>query len=123
MPLHYFSYESDPMLKCPCCGERGMNERFMMMLDELRAGVGFAFNITSGFRCPDYNSKLSSTGRTGPHTYGRAVDISATSRQKYLIMAAARDFGWSRFGIGKNFIHVDSLNEADGFTPEVIWTY
>ena len=123
MTLEYFSYETDPMLACPCCGEQGMNESFMIKLDDMRAALGVPFVINSGYRCPSYNLEVSSTGRNGPHTTGRAVDISARGRNKYLIAGRAMAEGMTRFGMGRTFIHIDDLGAPEGFDERVIWTY
>ena len=123
MTWEYFNYDLDPMLACPCCGERKMDVDFMNALDDMRAQLGEPFAINSGYRCSLYNAQISSTGGTGPHTYGRAVDIAADSRLKFLILEAAIRWGWTRIGIGKNFIHIDNLGEAEGFSEKVIWTY
>lgn len=120
----YFSPETDAKLTCSCgCGRMEMNDRFMRSLDAIRAGAGFPFRITSGFRCPRHNSRVSSTGERGPHTTGRAVDIAASSSSMRLaIIEAAQRQGFRRFGIAKTFVHIDNLMEADGF-PEGIWSY
>jgi uncharacterized protein YcbK (DUF882 family) len=61
---------------CKCgCGRTFMEPDFLKKLDDLRSRVDFPFFVTSGFRCPSYNERISSTGRTGPHTTGRAVDL------------------------------------------------
>ncbi len=52
-----------------------INESFMDKLQHLRRAYGKPVIITSGYRSPEYNDLISSTGRTGPHTTGRAVDI------------------------------------------------
>lgn len=120
----YFDPKTDPKLTCSCgCGRMEMNDKFMQDLDAIRAGAGFPFRITSGYRCPSYNSKVSTTGQRGPHTTGRAVDIAAsTSSQRLAIIEAAQRAGFRRFGVAKTFVHIDNLTERDGF-PEGIWTY
>ena len=123
MSWEYFSYETDPMLACSCCGKQGMDDHFMHTLDRLRKLAGVPFVVTSGFRCDLHNNSVSSTGFDGPHTTGRAVDIQANSRQKAAIVKAAIYAGFSRIGVGKGFIHLDDLTEADGFDENVIWAY
>lgn len=100
-----------------------MDQEFMENLDAIREMCGFPFRITSGFRCPTHNSKVSSTGERGPHTTGKAVDIAAPSSEMRLkIMEAAQKRGFRRFGIARGFIHIDKLKKEDGF-PEGIWSY
>lgn len=116
---------------CRCgCGGNEMNPDFLKKLDDLRSRVDFPFIVTSGYRCPDHNEQVSSTGRNGPHTTGRAVDLSLFGQRAFNVMRQWTLGGWGT-GIGlnqkgphkKRFIHLDDL-EADGkrFRPTV-WTY
>ena len=41
-------------------------------LDQLREQQGSPMIITSGYRCPAYNTMISSTGFDGPHTSPRS---------------------------------------------------
>lgn len=119
-----YPYFGRAELTCRCgCGDFHMDDRFMEQVIAIRETLKFPFRVTSAKRCPTYNSEVSSTGLFGPHTTGRALDISASSRQRFLIMKQAMDLGMSRFGIGKNFIHIDDLKEEDGFDVNVIWSY
>lgn len=98
-----------------------MDRELVVHLNELRRRCGFAFIITSGYRSPEYNKQVSSTGEDGPHTTGKAVDIKATSRQKYVILREALAMGvFTGIGIGKDFIHLDTLITSP--RPNV-WTY
>ena len=119
----YFSYETDRMLACSCCGVKRMSPAFLDMLDQIRAEVGEPFIITSGYRCKKHNKKVSSTGETGPHTTGRAIDIKADSRLRFLIIKAAIKQGITRIGVAQTFVHLDSLGELDGFPSPRIWSY
>ena len=119
----HFSYRTDTKLACPCCGVHGMNDSFMRTLDRIRDAVG-PLTVTSGYRCPKYNSRISSTGKDGPHTTGRAVDLRATGTLKYAILKASSEQGLTRFGIGRSFIHIDNLGLSnDKFVDRVIWGY
>lgn len=119
-----YKYFSDEELKCKCgCNESKMDDEFMQKLIRIREDCGFPFSLSSAYRCPEHNNAVSSTGLTGPHTTGHAVDIKANSRQRYKVMEAARKVGFTRFGIAKSFIHIDDLTVSDGFDEEVIWTY
>ena len=126
--LEYFSEEVDKGFECSCgCGKgfRDMNPDFMIHLDKARERSGVPFNITSGFRCGTYNNKVSSTGFNGPHTLGRAADILAdNSRDRYHILRAVIKEGFTRIGIHKDFIHVDTAEKsASKFDPMVTWLY
>jgi len=119
----YFKYDTDPMLACPCCGEKGMDESFLNLLDLIRSAVKQPLIVTSGYRCPAHNSKVSTTGINGPHTTGKAIDLKANSSLRYLLTMYAQDYGIERIGIANTFIHLDGLDQEDGFDQCVMWTY
>ena len=114
--------------RCKCgCGQCLMAAGFMAELQRLRTRMGFPFPITSGYRCPDHNSTVSSTGRDGPHTTGCAVDIAVYGWKAHnLIARASRDFGFSGVGIKQHgprpyrFIHLDTLAGAN---RPWVWSY
>ena len=96
----------------------------MGKLDDLRAVCGFPFVVTSGYRCPEHNQSVSSTGASGPHTTGRAVDIRIdNSAMRFELLRRAIEGGFRRMGIAKTFIHIDDLGEAQGFPEGVFWVY
>ena len=105
---------------CHCCGKNEMQEIFVRRLDLARAAAGIPFEITSGYRCPVYNAQVGGVPNSA-HTKGLAADILATNPQKrFIILTALLGVGFCRFGIGKNFIHVD----MDGEKPQqVLWHY
>lgn len=116
----YFTKEE---LQCQCgCGQMKMDPRFMDKLVSLRRALGPLY-LTSAYRCPSHNAKVSSTGLSGPHTTGHAVDIRADSKLKFKIVEEALKLGFKRVGIAKGFIHIDDLTADDGFPEEVLWTY
>lgn len=110
---------------CRCgCQVNKIQEDFVDLLEELRSRVGFPLVVTSGYRCPEHNEKVSTTGKAGPHTTGRAADIAVERGRALTVL---RHAVWMNFtGIGLNqkgssrFIHLDDLvNDA---RPN-IWTY
>ena len=118
-----YPYFSKAEITCKCgCGKAAMHPQFMWKLVELRRRLG-PLVLTSAYRCPSHNAKVSSTGLSGPHTTGRAVDIKADSRLRYKIIKEASSLGFTRFGIAKSFIHIDDLTKDDGFDVDVIWVY
>lgn len=119
----YFNYDTDPKLACSCCGDRRMKPGFLRLLDGIREEVGEPLTIVSGYRCPKHNDKVSSTGPNGPHTTGKAVDIKSDSRLRFKIVEAAMKQGINRIGIARTFIHIDDLDELDGFPADRIWSY
>jgi len=107
--------------RCHCgCGRADMDPDFMALLQSLRSELAVPLGINSGFRCPDHNAAVSSTGRTGPHTTGKAADIHADSRVAFLLVKTALRRGVARFGLGKTFVHLDT---SDAHPKNRAWTY
>lgn len=117
-------------LSCHCgCGGIPKPE-FVEWLERLREEVGFALQLSSCYRCPAHNRKVSLTGANGPHTTGLAADI-LVSNAKYiaLFLAGARlgatGFGSSQKGkIVDRFLHLDiiPLGEKINSRPAA-WSY
>lgn len=105
---------------CRCCGQEYMTHELIQALDDMRRDYGKPLRVNSGYRCPDYNASISSTGRTGPHTTGCAVDLGVWGADGHKILTLACNSG--KFtGIGVNqkgvpsgrFIHLDILNRLE----------
>lgn len=116
---------------CRCgCGGNEMNADFLRKLDDMRSRMDFPYIVTSGYRCPDHNEKVSTTGRNGPHTTGRAVDINVFGKRAFQVLQQAALGGWFT-GIGlnlkgshdKRFIHLDDLDSHDNRFRPTVWTY
>lgn len=122
--MNKYEFFSDKELTCQCgCGLMLMDSAFMEKVIDVRRELGFAFSVTSAYRCPEHNNNVSVTGFYGPHVTGRALDVRANSRQKSLIQEAMEKKGMTRFGIAKSFIHFDDLTEQDLFDEKVTWSY
>lgn len=118
----YAPYFRELEFDCKCCGKNDMQPEFMDKLLELRKAYGKPMVITSGYRCPDYNDRISSTGRKGPHTTGLAADILISGSNARELLALASEFprvGVSQKGDhGTRFIHLDCLPK-----PDWVWSY
>lgn len=114
---------SESEFACSHCGEVHMDPEFMDKMQALRDRIG-RIVVSSGYRCPEYNQRISSTGANGPHTTGRAVDVLAGTRKAYHILEDALDLGFTGIGIsqreGSRFLHLDTLEDSP--RPNV-WTY
>ena len=112
-------------MRCRGTGKIGVVIEFMDRLQHLRKSFDRPLIVTSGFRDPEYNNEVSSTGLTGPHTTGRAVDIRISGEDVYLVLRLAYKFGFTGIGVHQRgefkqrFIHLDDLVEI---RPRV-WTY
>ncbi len=132
MTIHLVHFDlSEFACKCGECGSDGseMQPEFLYKLDDLRERCGFPFIVTSGYRCPAYNARISSTGENGPHTTGEAADIAAAFGPAYkLVQQAFFDGIFTGIGINQKgastsrFVHLDTLNPGDNSRPRV-WTY
>ena len=117
----YFKFED---FACKHCEKNLQSEEFITKLDALREDLGFALVVNSGYRCPEHNAAVSSTGLTGPHTTGLAVDLAVDRERAVLLLEAAlfvkyfRGFGVSQKGTGR-FVHLDAINRP----TRTIWSY
>lgn len=122
-----FSLDTDPKLACSCGCGMVPEQDFMEKVQAIRDRAGFPFTVTSAARCPNYNSQVSSTGRTGPHTTGRAIDIGARGEQAYRIVGLAMLMGFTGIGVnqkgGARFVHLDDLPNGPGCPRPYIWSY
>lgn len=100
--------------------EENMNADFLNKLDEAREIANIPFIINSAYRSPEHNAKIGGKPNSS-HIKGLAVDISVTnSRQRFIVLNALLNVGFTRIGIADTFIHVDLDNEK---SKDVIWTY
>lgn len=122
--FRFFSKKDDPGFSCQCgcgLGFDDMNLEFMLRLDDARHQAGVPFWVVSGARCPNHNSKVSTTGLTGPHAELCAVDLACKdSRHRFIMLEALIKHGFTRLGIAKTFLHVDGSKTKD---PKVVWFY
>ena len=124
MTLRYFS---DKELQCKCCNKLPDSYRtWAVRLDTLRDLYGKPITISSGYRCPDYNSSISSTGDNGPHTKC-AVDIPCSGSNFHKLLEIGLFMGYKGIGIKQNgphskrFIHFDDVDRKVDHI--VIWSY
>jgi len=98
---------NDNEFYCPCCNKHEMNEEFIKKLQDIRTSCRFGFKVNSGWRCDEYNTKISKKSM-GDHTKGLAVDIHATDRYKRatLLQYAINSGYFKDIAISKTFIHL-----------------
>ena len=80
------------------------------MLQEARSAVKLPFIINSAYRTPEYNAAVDGSPNS-MHLTGQAFDISLDNHDKFLLLAALRDAGFTGFGGYTNFIHADTGRE------------
>lgn len=104
----------------PSCSMQDMNQGTLARLDMARAKAGIPFVLNSAYRSPEWERGKGRTG-TGAHTTGHAVDIRCNSdANRMKIVQALLWAGFTRIGIGKNYIHADDDTTK---SQNVIWTY
>ena len=110
-------------LSCSHCQELKINTALMNLLQKARNELG-PIVVSSGYRCSEHNSHISKTGENGPHTTGKAIDIlvsNSQERKRFIDYFTNKVTG---LGIAKSFIHIDLLDEEDGFTMRPnSWVY
>ncbi len=116
-------------MACKGTGECRMEAAFMDRLQALRGAYGGPLAVSSGYRSPAYNAKVSATGADGPHTTGRAADILIHGRAARLLVWHAVELGFAGIGINQRgpaegrFIHLDTLEARRARPRPWLWTY
>ena len=123
MTPHFPSYT----VTCKCgCGMLPQLD-FMEKVEKLRLRLGFPLPVTSAARCAEYNSKVSATGRSGPHVKGRAVDVAVRGSRAVELVRMALTSGFTGIGINQKgdarFVHLDDLPNKEGQPRPTIWSY
>ena len=119
---NYFTLEER---SCPCCGVDGMNPATLARWNALREDVGFPINMSSGYRCPAYNT---ANGYTQTHATGGAGDAMCSHKEAYVLAHKAPDHGFTGIGVSQKgaarFLHLDDLEEELPFRPRPhLWSY
>lgn len=127
---NFFRWDEFDQHGAPGTGEAHMDRDFVRWLDELRLRCGFPLTVSSGYRSPEYNSTVSTTGLDGPHTTGKAADLIVLGSQALILIGHATDMGVKGMGIkqkgehARRFIHLDMLGAAETKGPRPwIWSY
>lgn len=110
---------------CKCgCGTNEIKDDFVDLLNVMGKDLPFPLTVSSGYRCPNYNDKVSSTGRNGPHTTGRAADLLASHENAYTLLVAALRYGFVGVGVNQKessrFIHLD---DSKAHPRPRVWSY
>jgi len=115
-------------------GSENMDGNFLKMLDNARHMIEkewnennpakkIVFRINSGYRTQGYNDSLEGSVPNSSHIIGKASDISLSGydrEQQEVVINALGRVGFTRFGLGKTYVHVDN----DSAKPQnVAWNY
>lgn len=82
--------------------------RLVMVLQTIRDHFGASVTISSGYRTPQYNTKVGGVAHS-QHCYGTAADIMVKGQKPADVAAYARKImpSWGGVGIYSTFTHVD----------------
>lgn len=84
--------------------------RLVMVLQSIRSRFGAAVTINSGYRTPQYNTKVGGVAHS-QHCYGTAADITVRGQKPAAVAAYARQLmpDWGGVGVyaKQNFTHID----------------
>jgi len=126
-----YRFFEDSELSCHCdkCKDNptadNMDEGFMNTIVRLRESLGFAFPVSSAYRCPNHPVERNKE-TPGAHTSGKAIDILVSGPRAYKILRESFDADILGIGVsqtGKHnsrFIHLDQW--VEGPRPAV-WSY
>ena len=85
--------------------------RLVMVLQSIRSHFGTAVTINSGYRTPQYNTKVGGVAHS-QHCYGTAADITVRGQKPAAVAAYARQLmpDWGGVGVysQKGFTHIDT---------------
>ncbi|MCA8899628.1 MAG: hypothetical protein KDA53_00085 [Hyphomonas sp.] len=88
-----------------CKGEYWHEEAFLDALEALRAEIGAPLAINSGHRCDLWNAWVG--GAANSMHKQVAADVSLAGHDRHALKAAAQRTGFTGFGLGTNFLHID----------------
>lgn len=98
----------------------GLKPELVTMLDKAREVAGIPFVLTSTLRSPEVNEDVGGVSNSA-HITGQAVDIRVrNSNERFRILKALIEVGFTRIGVAKTFCHAD----IDKSKPaNVTWLY
>ena len=88
-----------------CSGEYWHAPDFLDALEAVRAEVGAPLVIVSGHRCRGWNAAVGGAPLSQHKTI--AADIALAGHDRFALLAAAERAGFTGFGLGRSFLHVD----------------
>jgi zinc D-Ala-D-Ala carboxypeptidase len=97
-----------------CKGEYFHDPNFLDALETLRAACG-PLIINSAHRCRTHNRRVGGVSNS-LHLTKIAVDIALAGHDRAQLIRAAQQAGFSGFGLGRTFLHLDR-------GPKRCWTY
>jgi uncharacterized protein YcbK (DUF882 family) len=91
---------------CRCCGETFVDPIALDAFERLAQSLGEKPVVTSGHRCAQHNARV---GGAPLSMHKRlAFDIALAGHDRAALFAAARASGFTGFGFGQTFLHLDT---------------
>lgn len=125
-PWKFFSPKE---MACRGTGGLVVVPEFMQKIMRVRVVYNKRMVVSSAYRAPEHNDKVSSTGLDGPHTTARAIDIFVFGGDYILLRRIAEAHMFTGFGSYQKgphesrFLHIDDLPDAPGCPRPWGWTY
>ena len=88
-----------------CRGQYWHAPRFLDHLQTLRDRIGRPLTVRSGHRCALWNAHVGGAPKSQHKQI--AVDLAVSGHDRAQLYAAARETGFSGFGLARSFIHLD----------------
>jgi len=111
-------------IACRCCGERVFWPEALDAFTRLRAAINAPLRIDSGHRCALHNARVGGAPRSLHKRL--AFDVALQSHDPTQLYAQARGAGFTGFGFGLSFLHLDTrANPAHWFygqRSKTLWT-
>lgn len=113
--------------RCKHTGKLNMDARYMERLQALRTDYGKPMVIPSGYRHETHPIEAAKEDGPGPHTTGRACDVSIMGGDALELTALAVKHGFTGVGVSqkgsKRFLHLDDLPHEDRRPRPWMWSY
>lgn len=131
LPFNFWRWRHvDPAREWACkgTGKIVVETDFLDLFEKLRGMYGRPLIISSGYRSPEHNAAVSTTGDDGPHTTAQAVDIKIYGSHAFELVALAIGLGFTGVGVSqkgehaKRFVHLDTLR-APAHPRPMLWSY
>lgn len=122
------NYFKPKELACKCgCNVNNFDSEFLLKLNAIREECGFAFVLTSAYRCKNHPTEARKV-RPGSHFTGKAADIRCSGAKSLEVIRVALKHGIERIGVqqksgSQKFIHLDGCTKEEGFSSPYIWSY
>lgn len=108
-------------LACPCCGEICVRDDALDAIQRLRTAMGVPLIIDSGHRCAIHNAMVGGAPLSQHKTL--AFDVRLAGHDPMRLQKTARAAGFTGFGYGQTFLHVDTRPLAAWRKHPAFWFY